>query len=377
VITSEFANVKNRGMMIAAVFAMQGMGILLGGIVTVIVLASMEQAIRGDPSALDVAWRVIISVGIIPALVAVYFRLTIPETPRYTVDVVGDAEQAQKDIQHALQLNSVHNVTSGWQYEDSPASHHWPHPTEEAKKEATFWEHFSQWKYGKVLLGTSYCWFALDIAWYGLALNQSRILKIINYNGSNKGPIYDSFFQKAIGNLIVACMGTVPGYWVTVGLVEVMGRKKIQYMGFFVITIVLGILSVAFQSLVENQVAFIGLFTVANFFFNFGPNQTTFIVPAEVFPTRFRSTAHGMSAAAGKLGAILGIQAVAPFFDSHAPIVMGVFAIVMLSGGLATCLIPETMGKTLEELSGEDEFGPDGSYRHHPSDSSEMAQVAP
>jgi len=41
------------------------------------------------------------------------------------------------------------------------------------------------------------------------------------------------------------------------------------------------------------------------FFFNFGPNATTFIVPAEVFPTRVRGFAHGVSAAAGKLGAIL------------------------------------------------------------------------
>ena len=41
------------------------------------------------------------------------------------------------------------------------------------------------------------------------------------------------------------------------------------------------------------------------FFFNFGPNDTTFIVPPEVFPSRVRGFAHGLSAAAGKLGAIL------------------------------------------------------------------------
>lgn len=40
-------------------------------------------------------------------------------------------------------------------------------------------------------------------------------------------------------------------------------------------------------------------------FFNFGPNATTFIVPGEVFPSRVRGFAHGISAATGKLGAIL------------------------------------------------------------------------
>ena len=40
-------------------------------------------------------------------------------------------------------------------------------------------------------------------------------------------------------------------------------------------------------------------------FFNFGPNATTFIVPGEIFPSRVRGLAHGLSAAIGKLGAIL------------------------------------------------------------------------
>jgi len=47
------------------------------------------------------------------------------------------------------------------------------------------------------------------------------------------------------------------------------------------------------------------LYCLANFFQNFGPNSTTFIVPGEVFPTRYRSTGHGISAASGKLGAIV------------------------------------------------------------------------
>ena len=47
------------------------------------------------------------------------------------------------------------------------------------------------------------------------------------------------------------------------------------------------------------------LYCLANFFQNFGPNTTTFIVPGEVFPTRYRATAHGISAASGKLGAVI------------------------------------------------------------------------
>jgi hypothetical protein len=47
------------------------------------------------------------------------------------------------------------------------------------------------------------------------------------------------------------------------------------------------------------------LYCSANFFQNFGPNVTTFVIPGEVFPTRYRATGHGISAACGKLGAIV------------------------------------------------------------------------
>jgi PHS family inorganic phosphate transporter-like MFS transporter len=55
----------------------------------------------------------------------------------------------------------------------------------------------------------------------------------------------------------------------------------------------------------SNAKAFVALFCLANFFSNFGPNVTTFIIPGEIFPTRYRSTGHGIAAACGKLGAIV------------------------------------------------------------------------
>ena len=55
----------------------------------------------------------------------------------------------------------------------------------------------------------------------------------------------------------------------------------------------------------ELKKVFVFLYCLANFFQNFGPNTTTFVIPGEVFPTRYRSTAHGISAASGKFGAII------------------------------------------------------------------------
>ncbi|KAJ3066969.1 phosphate transporter [Podochytrium sp. JEL0797] len=369
-ITSEFANVRYRGMMLSAVFAMQGVGIMVGGLVYIITLSAMQNGIQGDYTQLDIVWRIALGCGIIPALGAVYFRMTIPETPRFTVDVIGDTEKANTDVEKVLAMNSVSSVASAWNQDEIATAK----VAVKTNSFSDFKAYFGQWKNMKTLIGTAYCWFALDVAWYGLSLNQSTVLNLINFNGPAKisvttvvngtsttskiSPpvdIWNLFYQISIGNLIIAFCGTVPGYWFCVALVEKLGRKPIQYFGFAVITICLLVLAVMWDTISTQQTPFLIVFTIAQFFFQFGPNTTTFVIPGEVFPTRFRSTAHGLSAAAGKCGAILGIQAVGPYFSANTQIVLYVFAAVMLSGGLATILVPETMGKTLEELSNEDE----------------------
>ena len=96
---------------------------------------------------------------------------------------------------------------------------------------------------------------------------------------------------------------------------------------------------------------FIIIYITAQFFCNFGPNTTTFIIPGEVFPTRFRSTCHGISAASGKAGAILSAQGFSLLKDVWGVnSLLLIFSGFMVVGFLATFWVPETMGKTLEEL---------------------------
>lgn len=76
----------------------------------------------------------------------------------------------------------------------------------------------------------------------------------------------------------------------------------------------MGILAGKFKSL--HTVPFIVCFALLQFFFNFGANATTYIYPAEVFPTKFKATAHGISAASGKAGAIISALAFNQLTDS-------------------------------------------------------------
>ncbi|KAK9761316.1 hypothetical protein K7432_013875 [Basidiobolus ranarum] len=354
VITSEFASTNRRGMMIAAVFASQGIGILVAAIFTVIVLAIFQGAIREDQYNLDYVWRLMLGFGCVPAIFTVYFRLTMPESPRYTAEVKGDVAQAARDLEAVYGEQNKETIETE---KHQPEQHITSLPSEQL----SFTQHFSQWKHLKVLLGTSLSWFFLDIAFYGLSLNQSYILQAIGYSSKGLSP-YDAMWTEAVGNLIISLMGTVPGYWFTVFLIERMGRIKIQLMGFALLTVIFVILSAGFYKIRDTAIAlFIALFTLAQFFFNFGPNTTTFVLPSEVFPTRFRSTAHGISAASGKLGAIIATFGFNQLVEiggkdgDHAflPQTLGIFAAIMFLGFLSTFWIPETKGKSLEEISGE------------------------
>jgi len=54
---------------------------------------------------------------------------------------------------------------------------------------------------------------------------------------------------------------------------------------------------------------FLLLFGATYFFAEFGPNTTTIVYPAEIFPVRVRTTSHGIAAAGGKIGAFAGTYA--------------------------------------------------------------------
>jgi PHS family inorganic phosphate transporter-like MFS transporter len=138
-----------------------------------------------------------------------------------------------------------------------------------------------------------------------------------------------------------------------------MGRIRIQLIGFTVLTVIFVILATAYHSILNTSVVlFVVLYTVAQFFFNFGPNATTFVIPGEVFPTRYRSTGHGIAAASGKAGAILASYAFGPLANvggtnKGIPLLLGLFSIFMFIGLLFTFLLPETQGRTLEDICDE------------------------
>eukprot|EP00262_Sarcandra_glabra_P006779 TRINITY_DN1933_c0_g1_i1.p1 TRINITY_DN1933_c0_g1~~TRINITY_DN1933_c0_g1_i1.p1 ORF type:complete len:537 (-),score=66.00 TRINITY_DN1933_c0_g1_i1:359-1969(-) len=371
-IMSEYANKRTRGAFIAAVFAMQGFGILAGGMVAIIISASFKAkygapSYAADPSGstvpqADYVWRLILMFGALPAALTYYWRMKMPETARYTALVAKNAKQAASDMSKVLQVDITAEEAKVEQLvEDSGNSF------------GLFSKEFLV-RHGWHLLGTTSTWFLLDIAFYSQNLFQKDIFSAIGWiPPAQTMNAIEEVYRIARAQTLIALCSTVPGYWFTVLLIDHMGRFLIQLMGFFFMTVFMFALALPYHhwTLRENRIGFVIMYALTFFFANFGPNATTFVVPAEIFPARLRSTCHGISAAAGKAGAIIGAfgflyaaQSKDPLkTDKGYPPGIGVrnslivLGCVNFLGMCFTFLVPESKGKSLEEMSGENEGG--------------------
>lgn len=372
-IMSEYANKRTRGAFIAAVFAMQGFGILAGGAVAIIVSAAFKNAYPAAPYVLDrpnstvpqadFVWRIIFMFGAVPAALTYYWRMKMPETARFTALIAKNAKQAASDMSKVLHMDIQEDQDTAEAISMA-----------EETKFGLFSREFLK-RHGLHLLGTTTTWFFLDIAFYSQNLFQNDIFTSIGWlPKAQTMNALEEVFKIARAQSLIALVSTVPGYWFTVALIDRIGRFTIQLMGFFFMTVFMFATAIPYNHWkADNHIAFVVLYSFTFFFSNFGPNSTTFVVPAEIFPARLRSTCHGISAASGKAGAIVGafgfLYASQPKVNptggyppgigtKNALLVMGA---VNALGFLFTFLVPETKGKSLEELSGENEEEGNGS----------------
>ncbi|KAG5613812.1 hypothetical protein H5410_013636 [Solanum commersonii] len=337
-IMSEYANKKTRGAFIAAVFAMQGFGILFSGIVALITSAGFDHAYKSPtfqenaalstvPQA-DYIWRIILMFGSLPAALTYYWRMKMPETARYTALVAKDAKRAAQDMERVLQVEIE---------------------SEEAKIEQISRDESNQFglfswefvrRHGLHLFGTCSTWFLLDIAFYSQNLFQKDVFSAVGW--IPKAPTMNAVqevYKIARAQTLIALCSTVPGYWFTVAFIDIIGRFAIQLMGFFFMTVFMFAIAIPYHhwTLEANRIGFIVMYSLTFFFANFGPNATTFVVRL-----RFSQPGFGQH--------VMEFQQLQNCRNKASLIVTGC---INALGMLCTFCVPESKGKSLEEASQE------------------------
>jgi MFS transporter, PHS family, inorganic phosphate transporter len=322
-IMSEYSGKQARGRMVGLVFAMQGAGLVIGPLVASIFLGSGMSG--------NLTWRLLVGLGAIPGLAVFYLRRQIHETPRFAM-AGGAHEEAQAAIADAMGTGAG-KVAPG----ESTAKH--PQGIAKGFLQLVRSRRMLIW-----LIGAAGCWMLMDFCYYGNTISQPEILKLADSRASE--------LTTVLLQLAIVSVFAVPGYIVAILLLDRVGRRSIQILGFAVMGLMFLLIGVI-PSVVKNLWPFLILYGISYFFTEFGPNMTTFIYPAELFPTEVRTTGHGISAGAGKMGAFIGALLFPDILASHMGLrgAMVIAGIVAAAGLVLTVVtLPETRGKSLEEL---------------------------
>ena len=330
-IMSEYSGKRSRGKMVGLVFAMQALGLIVGPLVASILLASGISD--------DYVWRILLALGAIPGLAVFYLRRQIHETPRFAM-AGGATDEAHAAIAAATGSAAAGPGGAAGPIGESKARH--PQGALEGFKVIARSRRMLLW-----IIGTAGCWLLLDFCYYGNTISSPEILKLINPHGS--------LLQNTLLQLAIFVVFALPGYVVAILLLDKTGRKSIQILGFAMMAVMFLLIGLI-PGVTAYAAPFVLLFGISYFFTEFGPNTTTFIYPAEIFPTEVRTTGHGISAAAGKLGAFAGAYLFPPILASSmglrgAMVISGVAAVAGLL--LTAAVLPEPKGKTLEQLEAE------------------------
>jgi PHS family inorganic phosphate transporter-like MFS transporter len=315
-IMSEYAGKASRGMLVTLVFAMQAAGLILGPL--------FASALLSTSMSHDLIWRILVGFGAVPALAVYWSRRHLKESPRF------------------LAASGMEEDTNGKLGNAS----HW----DKSRHSISFWDGFHRLATENKLLirliGASAAWFLMDAAYYGNTVSSPLVLSAMNSD--------HTLLQKTLTQLGIFALFAAPGYAVSALLMDKLGRKAIQILGFGMMTVTFALLAFI-PNLEKMAIPFLVIYGFSFFFTEFGPNATTFVYPSEIFPVRVRTTGHGIAAAMGKLGGFFGVF-VFPYL-LHWKGLLGAesaAAIASLLGLIVTAtMLPETKGKSLEELETE------------------------
>ncbi|KAJ2900103.1 hypothetical protein MKZ38_002596 [Zalerion maritima] len=395
-IAAEWSSTRSRGRMMAAVFMMQSVGQLAAYAFGLAILAGLSNNMGLDHDekdyekasrVIDAYWRVVVGISAFPALVSLILRRLIPETPSWLAirgDVKAAAEAAQSVYRPNIPIQvrsnrpepttplsptaipsqlQNHGTASDSDEEDLPtADPSWlDNMAQYFSEMGAYLRKHRRWRF---LAGVMIAWFLLDVAFYGLGLDNPRTISTIWLSKpTTKLPdsecwrtnpaepdlsIYYELKENMIRNLLTISTGTMTGSFIILLSIDYIPRVTwmswmfVALGGLFFING--GTFFVTYET--DKHALTMAFYVLAQTIFNLGPNTITFMVPAELFATKYRATFHGLAAAAGKLGAIM-IQLVMVFSvrnagkNAFAGMLLGMGPTMLLGALVSWAWIPE------------------------------------
>jgi MFS family permease len=331
---AEVLPARDRGRWLVAAFSLQAVGILLGALVGALVLLAAPH--------ID-SWRVMLGLGVVPAVIIIFLRRRTPESPRWLAQNGRDAEAtrvAERLVGRPIRVTEADRTRA--------------EPVPEGLRALIQPALFRREMIRRTIF-TSVPWFLMDIATYGVGIFTPTLLAALALAGPDATFLADDIASTA--GTAALDIFLVIGFALAIVFVERLGRIPLQLAGFAMMAIALCILGAA-EGLPGGGDAHLGMVTVGfalfNLFMNAGPNATTYALPAEVFPSEIRAAGHGFAAASAKLGAAVGVFLFPILKDA-----VGTSALLIIIAGACAVAFAVTFafrieprGRSLDEVSG-------------------------
>jgi MFS family permease len=328
-----------RGRMTSSAIGFQAVGMLFGalaGLVTVLLVRDLG------------AWRWMLALGIVPAVLVIVLRRSVPESPRW---LASHGKQAEAEAALAALTGAAPAPKSAENVAAVPAG------PPRAPAPSVWRQLFGE----RLRRRTILCcvpWFLMDIATYGVGLFTPTILMALAYHADSlPGP--NGFLTQEIASVegaVFLDLFLIVGFALAICTIDRLGRMPLQIVGFLAMALGLGIL--AMSNVDGRQSVFLVFcgFILFNTLMNAGPNTTTYVLPSEIFPTAMRATAHGLASASGKIGAAVGIFFL-PIFKAGlgmGPTLLIVGSAAVLGAVVTWMCAIETMGRSLQAFEAAD-----------------------
>jgi len=316
-LVSEFSPIKTRGRNVILLESFWAFGWIAAALVAYLLIPVY-------------GWRVAFWVGAVPAFFAAYLRKAVPESPRY-LESVGKIEQADALVSMMeKEAGIAEKHDHGSMAEQSLGS----------KIGVSFLDLWSK-KYIRSTVVLWVIWFGINFGYYGFVLWTPTLLM-------DKGFALVNSFKFTL----IMCLAQLPGYFSAAYLVERIGRKRVLSVYF------LGTAAAAWLFGHAGSPGNVLAYGCLLYFFSLGAWGCVYAYTPEVYPTAARGTGTGWASAFGRIGAFTAPFIVPVIYNFYGKEVGYAYVFVMLTAVFALVALvvailgKETMGKSLEEISG-------------------------
>jgi putative MFS transporter len=304
---AEFLPAKNRGRWLVILEGFWAVGTI------VVAVAAWIASINGTPDA----WRWIFAVTALPALIGIWLRLWVPESPQFLLRT-GQTKDLTGVLNRVLTTNGKPALPANAEIQQPPA-----------QPAAGIFSPSLRRRTISILL----VWLLVSISYYG-------VFTWLPARLASEGIGY----VRGYDFLVLVALAQLPGYALAAWGVEALGRKPTLIA--FLLLSALGCLLFA---LAGGDTTMIGGAILLMSFALLGTWGALYAFTPELYPTTSRGTGMGAAGSAARLGGLLAPSIMGLVFVQDFTLAIGLFAgLLVLAAGASVLVDAETRSVALD-----------------------------